>query len=117
MKLVQYQTVKITGNDPSSSGADTRAWFVMCGYHVTGKLQAGAYYNRYLLASADDHGDPANYFHEWVASSRYDFNANYYAKLEGHFVNGNGVGFYGFDNVNGLQPKTNFLVAKIGFAF
>lgn len=117
MKLVQYQTFAIQGNDPATSGADSRAWFAMCGYHVTGKLQAGAYYNRYLLASGGDSSNPANYFREWVASSRYEIDSNFYAKLEGHFVSGNGVGFYGFDNVNGFKPKTNFMVAKIGFTF
>jgi hypothetical protein len=116
-KLVQYQTVTINGSAPSTSGFDTPSWFAMGGYHLTDKLQAGVYYTSLVVASALDKSDPANYFHDWAASSRYDINANFYAKLEGHFIDGNAAGFYGFNNPNGLNPKTNVLVAKVGFTF
>jgi hypothetical protein len=69
------------------------------------------------MASAGDPTDPANYFHEAVVSGRYDINPNFYAKLEGHFIEGNALGFYTFDNPNGFAPKTNLLVAKLGFSF
>jgi hypothetical protein len=117
MKLVQYQTITVDGTDPATSVSDGRAWFVMGGYHLTSKLQAGAYYSHYLLASGGDSSDPVNYSNDWVVSGRYDIHPKIYAKVEGHFVKGEGLGFYGFNNLNDLQPKTKLLVAKIGFAF
>jgi hypothetical protein len=117
VKLVQYQTVTLTGTAPSTSGADSRAWFAMAGYHLTDKLQLGTYYTRYLMASAGDPTNPANYFHDAVVSGRYDINPNFYAKVEGHFIDGNALGFYTLDNPNGFMPRTNLLVAKLGFSF
>ena len=116
-KLVQYQIVTVDGSAPSASGFNTPSWFAMGGYHLTGKLQAGVYYTSFVVASAADKSDPANFSRDWVVSSRYDLNSNLYAKLEGHFIDGNAAGFYGFDNPNGLTPKTNLLVAKVGFTF
>jgi len=117
MKLVQYNQFAVSGQAPYVTNSDTRAWFAMGGYHVTDKLQVGTYYTHYIVASAADKSDPANRFADWVASSRYDMNSYFYAKLEGHFIRGYGVGFYGFDNPNGLHPNTNLLVAKLGFVF
>jgi hypothetical protein len=116
-KLVEYDIATVTGAPPSVDGMDERAWFAMGGYHLTEKLQAGAYYTRYLDASGGNHSDPANYFHDWVVSGRFDFNPYAYGKLEGHFIDGNGVGFYGVDNPNGLKPRTDLMVAKLGFTF
>jgi hypothetical protein len=117
VKLVQYQIVTLTGAGPSASASDSRAWFAMGGYHLTEKLQLGTYYTRYLVASAGDPSNPANYFHDTVISGRYDINPNFYAKVEGHLIDGNALGFYTLDNPNGFMPKTNLLVAKIGFTF
>ena len=117
VKLVQYQTVTQDGIDPATSVQDTRAWFAMADYRVTNKIQLGSYYTRYLLASGGDNSDSANYFHDVVISARYDVNGHIYAKAEGHLVDGNALGFYAPDNVNGLQPKTNLVVLKTGFTF
>jgi hypothetical protein len=116
VKLVQYQTVTTDGSAPSTSGTDTRSWFVMAGYHLTDKLQLGSYFTHSVVASAD-RTNPANYFNDVTLSGRFDFNANFYAKLEGHLIGGNADGFYTFDNPNGLMPRTNVLVAKVGFSF
>jgi hypothetical protein len=116
VKLVQYQTVTIDGSAPSTSGTDTRSWFVMAGYHLTDKLQLGSYFTHSVVANSD-RTNPANYFNDVTLSGRFDFNANFYAKLEGHLIGGNADGFYTFDNPNGLMPKTNVLVAKVGFSF
>jgi hypothetical protein len=117
VKLVQYQTVTLSGEAPNTTVSDTRSWFVMGGYHVTNKLQAGAYYTSSVVAGVDTPSDPASFFHDWVASSRYDINSNFYAKLEAHFIDGNLVGFYSMNNPAGLKPRTDLLVAKIGFTF
>jgi hypothetical protein len=52
-----------------------------------------------------------------VVSGRYDFNSYFYGKIEGHFLHGNGLGFYESTNPNGLKPNSNMLAAKIGFSF
>jgi hypothetical protein len=116
-KLIQYQTVTITGSAPSSSGIDNPAWFAMAEYHATDKLQVGAYYTRLWDAPLPNPVLPEDYFHEWVSSSRYDINSNFYAKLEGHYIDGTGSGYYGFNNPNGLKPRTGVLVGKVGFTF
>lgn len=117
MKLVQYTNTAVEGIGPSSSLSDTRAWFALAGYHVSGKLQAGVYYTRYIVASAHDPSDPANRYRDAVVSARYDFNSNFYLKLEGHRIDGTGLGFYAFDNPDGLKPRSHVVVAKLGFSF
>jgi hypothetical protein len=116
-KLVSYQTATVSGSGPVTTGSDCRQWFAMGGYHLTEKFQAGAYYSKYTVPSAGDNSDPANHFKDWVVSGRYDFNSDFYGKIEGHFIDGNALGFYGLNNPNGLKPKTNVMVAKIGFTF
>jgi hypothetical protein len=120
---LSYQTVRLVQRTDlvedkiaSSSVQDTRAWFAMGSYRFTDKLQAGVYYTRYYVAGTDQ-SSPANYFHDWVGSGRYDINSYLYLKLEEHFIDGNGVGFYTVNNPNGLQPQTKLLVAKAGFSF
>ena len=117
MKLVQYTVIQPSGGLSSSSVVDERAWFAMGGYHVTEKFQVGSYYSHYLVASAGDASNPANYSKDWVASGRYDITSNFYGKLEGHFIDGEAAGFYGIDNPNGLKPQTRLVVAKVGFVF
>ena len=117
MKLVQYQTVTSPGVPPATSVQDERGWFAMAGYHVTDKLQLGSYYTHYLLASGGDSSDPANYFRDVVVSGRYDVKAHLYGKVEGHWIDGNAVGFYSQDNLNNLVPGTTLLVAKVGVTF
>jgi hypothetical protein len=115
-KLVQWQNVSLQGQASVSSVIDERDWFLMGGYHLTKKLQAGAYYAHDFFAGTDQ-SNPANYFHESVASGRYDITPNFYAKLETHFIGGYSLGFYNVDNPNGLQKRTNLVVGKIGFVF
>jgi hypothetical protein len=117
VKLVEYQVVTAPGSTPATSGQDTRAWFAMAGYRVTNRLQVGSYYTRYVIADSGDTSDPANYFHDAVVSGRFDIDSHFYAKLEGHFIDGNALGFYALDNANGLQPNTRLVVAKAGFTF
>ncbi len=115
-KVVEYNISNIAGSGPSIDGLDQRAWFAMGGYHLTDKLEAGAYYT-HLLDAGHDNSDPDNYFRDWVVSGRYDFNVNFYLKMEGHFIDGNAVGFYTFDNPSGFARRTNAGVVKLGFSF
>lgn len=95
---------------------DQRSWYPMASYHLTPKLEVGTYYSHYVNKAADT-SLPANYAKDWVVSGRYNFNEYFYGKLEGHFLHGNGLGYYMNTNPNGLQPNSNMLAARIGFSF
>ena len=115
MTLVEHDITN--EGSPSDDVSNNRAWFAMAGYHVTDKLQIGVYHTRNVLVSAPNPSDPANRFRDWVIASRYDMSSHFYAKIEGHFIDGDGLGFYGSDNPNSLKPRTNLMVAKLGFCF
>lgn len=92
-----------------------RTWYGMGSYRVSKTFQVGTYYS-WLLGT----GLPniaANYSKDWVLSGRHDFNSYFYAKLEGHFLHGTGIGYYQSTNPNGLKDNSNILAAKIGFTF
>lgn len=95
---------------------DERAWYVMASYRVSEKLQIGSYYSHFVNHAADL-ALPTSYSKDWVVSSRYNFNAYFYGKLEGHFLHGTGLGYYASDNPNGLQTNSKMLAARIGFSF
>jgi hypothetical protein len=95
---------------------DQRSWFVMGSYRITERFQAGTYYSHYVNKALDT-ALPANYSKDWVISGRYDFNAYFYGKIEGHFLHGTGLGYYENTNPNGLKPNSDMLAAKIGFSF
>jgi hypothetical protein len=95
---------------------DGRSWFVMGSYRLRKNVQVGSYYSHYVNKSLDT-TQPANYSKDWVVSGRYDFNTYVYAKIEGHFLHGTGLGYYGSTNPNGLAPNSKMLAAKIGFSF
>ena len=94
------------------------SWYVMASYRATNKLTLGSYYNDEQLIPPGGGGDnPSNYLKDVTVSSRYDFNRLFYAKLEGHYMDGNAVGFYAQVKPQGLQKVTRLLAARIGFTF
>lgn len=95
---------------------DQRSWYPMVSYDLTRKLQAGAYYSHYINKAAET-SLPENYSKDFVVSGRYNFNANFYGKLEAHFLRGTGIGYYSSTNESGLKPNTNMLAARVGFSF
>ena len=95
---------------------DERSWFVMGSYRLRNNVQVGSYYSHFVNKLADT-TQPANYSKDWVVSGRYDFNPDFYAKIEGHFLHGTALGYYGSTNPNGLSPNSKMLAAKIGFSF
>jgi len=95
---------------------DVRSWYAMGSYRLKEKLHVGGYYS-HLVNKTGDTTQPANYSKDWVVSGRYDFNAYFYGKIEGHFLHGTGLGYYASTNPNGLKPNSNMLAAKIGFTF
>jgi hypothetical protein len=115
-RRVPLDTIVTSGPLVFRFPVDGRSWYVMASYRISKKVQVGSYYSHYVNKALDT-SVPANYLKDWVASGRYDFNAYFYGKIEGHFMRGNGVGFYDSTNSNGLQPNSNMLAAKIGFSF
>jgi len=95
---------------------DQRSWYVMSSYRLTEKLQVGAYYSH--TGNAHVNGKlPINYSNDAVISGRFDFNSYFYAKLEGHFINGTSLNYYVDTNPNGETTATKMLAARIGFSF
>jgi hypothetical protein len=95
---------------------DLRSWYAMGSYRLLKKFQVGSYYSHFVNKALDT-SLPANYSKDRVISGRYDFNAYFYAKIEGHFLQGTGLGYYADTNPTGLRPNSNMLAAKIGFSF
>ena len=110
-------TYDTTGVGPFTFTVDTRSWFVMGAYRISNKLRMGAYYDHQTAPNLGDVSLPANHNYDKVVSARYDLNDNFYLKLEGHFINGEGAGLYTIDNPNGFQSANNLAVAKLGFTF
>ena len=95
---------------------DERIWFAMASYRIFRRAQAGTYYSHYVNKSMNT-ALPANYSKDFVISGRYDFNAYFYGKIEGHFLHGTGLGYYNDTNPGGLKTNSCMLAAKIGFSF
>jgi hypothetical protein len=95
---------------------DQRSWYPMVSYQLTKRLQVGTYYSHYLNKSSDV-SQPENYAKDWALSGRYDFNSNFYAKVETHFLHGTAIGYYAASNPDGLKPNSVLLAARVGFTF
>ena len=95
---------------------DARSWYAMGSYRLWKKSHVGSYYSHYVNQAMDT-ALPANYSKDWVVSGRYDFNAYFYGKIEGHFLHGTGLGYYESTNRNGLKDNSKMLAARIGFSF
>jgi hypothetical protein len=111
-KRFPYTGTLMYGSIPVPQNQDQRAWYAMVSYRVHPKLQLGTYYAH----SEDRSGNTSsvgNYYKDWTVSSRYDFNQYFYAKAEGHFINGRGLGFYG----SNPDPNTRLMALKVGFVF
>ena len=105
------------GSIARPSPKDERIWYVMASYRLAKKLQVGSYYSRYVEADDGSTTLPGNYSKDWAVSGRYDFDAYFYGKIEGHFLHGTDLGYYQSTNPNGLKDNSNMLAAKIGFSF
>ena len=104
------------GTDGIWLPVDQRSWYPMVSYRLTEKLQIGTYYSHSVNKAADT-SLPENHSKDWAISGRYNFNANLYGKIEGHFLHGTEVGYHNGRNPDGLKPNTALLAARIGFTF
>jgi len=115
-------------------------WYTSAEYRFTKRLAVGAYYSHCVTnwiitvpgqvesasVSAPDH-----HLYDKVATLRFDLTSNWYAKIEGHFMDGYAGfmypdGFYPTVNSEGacpgnvcqaLKPTTNALLIRTGWNF
>jgi hypothetical protein len=121
----------LPGSDIST---DARAWYVAGTFRVQKRLELGAYYSHYTITNLagglaalvsppqTDTSLPLNHIYDKVVAARFDVNRYVYVKVEGHFIDGYGIGaypdgFYPQQNPLGFKPNTNALVLKTGFHF
>ena len=106
------------GSAPESYGP-MRSWYGMASYHLTDKLTIGSYYGSLWAFHYGnrDREDPRNYLRDVAVNTRVDLNRFLYFKLEGHFMQGNGAGFYPQVNPDGMQKDTRLMLARVGFTF
>ncbi|SNT00167.1 hypothetical protein SAMN05421770_103411 [Granulicella rosea] len=114
-RSINHALFNISSSDVKTT-YDLKAWYAMFSYRVNTKLQIGAYYSHYLYAPGMA-SYASNNSKDLVLSGRYDFNQNFYAKVETHFLHGTALGYYPDDNPDGVRPRTNLAVAKLGFSF
>ena len=106
------------GPIPVPNPVDWRSWYVMTSYRATKRFQVGTYYSHIVDAGGGQNTSVSpHYSKDWTISGRYDFDAHFYVKLEEHFLHGTDIGYYSDSNPNGLQPRSNILAARVGFAF
>jgi hypothetical protein len=121
----------IPGAEPA---IDTRAWYVSGAYRISKHIEVGSYYSHYTVStqvvdtlaavfpSPTDTSLPQNHIYDKVLAARVDLNRFTYVKVEGHFIDGYGLGaypdgFYPQQNPQGFRTNTNALVIKTGFHF
>jgi hypothetical protein len=93
---------------------DSRPFYGMASYRLSGKLNAGLYYSSSLDYRAALGSN--RYQKDWALTARYDFNPFLYAKAEQHWMDGTEIGFASSDNPN-LQPSTRLSLLKLGVSF
>lgn len=118
----------------SDEYTDVRAWYVSGSWRFNNRVSVGSYYSRYGLTyqltglaaaispNQTDTSLPQNHVYDKVVAARFDLNRFTYVKVEGHFMNGYGIGpypngFYPQENPLGLRSDTKALVLKTGFHF
>jgi hypothetical protein len=109
----------------SNSAFDMRAFYVAGTYKLARKWEMGSYYSRSLIHYTGPSATPAlalTHILDKVISVRYDVTSFWNVKLEGHFMNGNGLtffpwGFYSPVNPAGFKDKTPLLVARSSWYF
>jgi hypothetical protein len=119
---------------------DPKSWYASADYRLSKRLAVGAYYSHYVIdwvvtapgqVESPSTSAPDRHLYDKVAALRFDITSNWYAKIEGHFMDGYGGfqypdGFYPVVNQMGacpngqcqaLKPKTNALVIRTGWSF
>jgi len=112
----------------------THGWYQSAAYRVNRWFEFGGYYSHFDLGwivtapgqfDAASVSDPSRHLYDKVITARFDLKQHWYAKVEGHFMDGNAAGnnpqypngFYTQVNPQGIKPNTNALVVRTGFSF
>jgi hypothetical protein len=107
----------------SQSIVDSRGSYFAGAYRVAKHLELGAYRSIYYVDTRKDTNPPAMHHFDTAVCARIDLNNHWYAKVEGHFVDGAPTspsasrGLYALSNPSGILPTTNLLVIRTGFSF
>lgn len=117
-----------------------KSWYASADYRLTKRLAVGAYYSHYIIdwlvtvpgqVESPSVSAPDRHLYDKVVSLRIDLTSNWYAKVEGHFMDGYAGFFYpdGFypavnqigacpeNQCQPLKPTTNGLVIRTGWSF
>jgi hypothetical protein len=99
-----------------------KGWYAAAAFRVNKHLELGTYHSRFYVDRPSIPVDAADHIYDQAVTARFDFAKYFYAKLEGHFMDGYGDvysarGFYSAVNPSGLKPKTNLLVVRTGISF
>jgi hypothetical protein len=130
----RYYQAKDIFSDTAWFYADTRGWYVSGGFHVNKWFEMGSYYSHYriFIGGADlvtpgpnlnfNYTDAQKRDFDKAVTGKFTFNQYWTLKVEGHFMDGNGLatypdGFYTSVNPNGLQDNTNAIVVRTGLNF
>jgi hypothetical protein len=110
---------------------DLRPWYLAGSYRINNWLEFGSYYSHFTISGTIDVpgqsfaasvSDPSRHLYDKAVTARFDLKNHWYAKVEGHFMDGYGGyyypdGFYPQVNPQGVSPNTNALVVRTGFSF
>lgn len=119
---------------------DTRAWYTSAGYRVNKRVEFGGYYSHFGenwivtvpgQVESPSESAPDRHLYDKVITARVDLKKYWYAKVEGHFMDGyagfmypdgfypqvNQIGACPQNQCQALRPNTNALVVKTGVYF
>ncbi len=127
-------------NGQFEAQAAPKSWYTAADYRLTKRLALGGYYSHFIInwvvtvpnqVEAPSESSPDRHLYDKVVAARFDLKTYWYAKVEGHFMDGYAGfqypdGFYPQVNQAGpcagnlcssLKPSINALVLKTGFNF
>ncbi len=104
---------------------DMRAFYVAASDRLSKKFVLGAYYSRVLIHNvpfSSTNIQPPGYILDKVIALRYDATNYWNLKIEGHFMDGTGIGqvpwgFYAEENPQGFKNSTPLLVIRSSWFF
>jgi hypothetical protein len=110
---------------------DVRSWYVAGSYGINKWLEVGSYYSYFTnnwncdvpgQIPAPSASSPDRHVYDKAVTARINLKNYWYAKVEGHFMDGYAGfmypdGFYPQVNPQGLKPNTNGVVVRTGMYF
>lgn len=123
----EYSPLNVTVSGYPASfvyqGESDKSGFFSAAYRICKRVEAGTYYSRFVVEHPDAPTDPyANHIYDETVTARFDITHWWNFKIEEHFIDGYGDvysahGFYARSNPDGLKPRTDMLVLRLGANF